>query len=109
MLWGPASCHHISQSTQKSTQGVGELQEFATAIEQLAHRAYSALPEDHIRREAGKAFADWVEDPAIKICLLLVGKKMAKEALRQALELQTMLLAARLQKTSARSQSPPTR
>jgi hypothetical protein len=33
------------------------------AIEQLAHRTYLTLPEDHIRREAGKAFADRLEDP----------------------------------------------
>jgi hypothetical protein len=44
-------------------QGVGEsLQEFATAIEQLAHLIYPALPEDHVRRKAGKALADKVED-----------------------------------------------
>jgi hypothetical protein len=37
------------------TQGVGEsLQEFAIAIQHLAHRVYPALPEAHIRREAGK-------------------------------------------------------
>jgi hypothetical protein len=35
------------------TQGVGEsLQEFAPAVKQMAHRAYTTLPEDHIRREA---------------------------------------------------------
>jgi hypothetical protein len=40
------------------TQKAGEsLQDFATAIEQLAHRAYPTLPEDHIRSEAGRAFA----------------------------------------------------
>jgi hypothetical protein len=44
------------------TQRVGEsLQEFA--VEQLAHRAYPALPEDHVRREAGKAFAEGVKTP----------------------------------------------
>jgi cob(I)alamin adenosyltransferase len=43
-------------------QKAGEsLQDFATAIEQLAHRAYPTLPEDHIRREAGRAFAYWVK------------------------------------------------
>jgi hypothetical protein len=47
------------------TQAVGEsLQGFATAVEQLAHRAYPALPEDHIRRDTGKEFADGVEDLA---------------------------------------------
>jgi hypothetical protein len=45
------------------TQKAGEsLQDFATAIEQLAHRAYSTLSEDHIRREAGKAFSYGVQD-----------------------------------------------
>jgi hypothetical protein len=40
------------------TQKAGEsLQDFVTAIEQLAHRAYPTLPEDQIRREAGRAFA----------------------------------------------------
>jgi hypothetical protein len=43
------------------------LQELATAIEQLAHCAYSTLSEDHIRREAGKEFTDRIEDPAIRI------------------------------------------
>jgi hypothetical protein len=46
------------------TQRDGEsLQEFAMAIKQLAHCAYPTLPEDHIRREAGKAFSDRVENP----------------------------------------------
>jgi hypothetical protein len=50
------------------TQGVGEsLQEFTTPIDQLAHCAYSALPEGHIKREAGKAFANWLADSVIKI------------------------------------------
>jgi hypothetical protein len=70
------------------------LQEFATAIKQLAHRAYPAIPEDHIRREAGKAFADEVEDPAIKIQLPLGKEKTVNEALRQVLELQVALLVS---------------
>jgi hypothetical protein len=36
------------------------LQVFDTAIEQLAQRAYPALPEDHARREACRAFTDIV-------------------------------------------------
>jgi hypothetical protein len=37
------------------TQKAGEsLQDYATAIQQLARRAYPASPEEHIRREAGK-------------------------------------------------------
>jgi hypothetical protein len=50
------------------------LQEIATAAEQVA---YPALPEDHLRREAGKAFAHGVEDPAIKIQLLLGEKTVS--------------------------------
>jgi hypothetical protein len=53
------------------TQKVGEsLQDFATAIELLAHHAYPTLPEDHIRG-GGKAFAYGVQNPNIKIQLLL--------------------------------------
>jgi hypothetical protein len=68
------------------TQRSGEsLQEFATAIKQLALRVYPTLPEEHIRQEAGKVFADGVEDPDIKIQLLLGGKKTMHEALWQAI------------------------
>jgi hypothetical protein len=77
------------------------LQEFATAIEQLDQHVCPVLPEDCITRERGKAFADGVEDPTIKIQLFLQGEKRVKESLRQALELQTMLLAARRQETNA--------
>jgi hypothetical protein len=85
------------------TQGVGEsLQKFATAIEHLAH----------IRREAGKAFADEVEDSAIKIQLLLGGEKTLNEALRQALELKAVLIGGRTHKTGVTifsgSRSPST-
>jgi hypothetical protein len=79
------------------------LQNFATAVKQLAHRAYTVLPKDNIRKQAGKAFMDGVEGPAIKIQLLLGGEKTVNEALRQALELQVVLLAYRAQKTSART------
>jgi hypothetical protein len=49
--------------SQLKTRKAGDsLQDFATAVEQLAHRAYPTLPEDHKRREAGKAFGDRVED-----------------------------------------------
>jgi hypothetical protein len=96
------------------TQKAGEsLREFATAIEQLAYRAYPTLPEEHTRREAGCAFVDGVEDTDIKIKLLLGGENTVNEALRQALELQAVFLAARPHKTSARTfwgnRSPPTR
>jgi hypothetical protein len=39
------------------TQKVGEsIQDFATVTEQLVHHACPALPEDHVRREAGNTF-----------------------------------------------------
>jgi hypothetical protein len=37
----------------------------------LAHRAYPALPKNQVRREAGRAFANGVGDPATKMHLLL--------------------------------------
>jgi hypothetical protein len=96
-----AACRNQLKS---KNQGVGEsLQEFVTTVEQLAHRAFPSLPEDHIRREAGKALADRVEDIAIKIKLLLGGEKMVNEALRQAFELQAVLIEAGPEKTSFRT------
>jgi hypothetical protein len=83
------------------------------AIEQLAHRAYPTLPEEHIKIEAGKTFADGVEDPDIKIQLLLGGEKTVKEALRQSPELQAVLQAARPHRTRTKTfrgnRSPPNR
>jgi hypothetical protein len=58
------------------TQKAGEsLQDFATAIELLAHRAYPTLTEDNLGREAGKVFAYGVQYPDTKIQLLLGGEK----------------------------------
>jgi hypothetical protein len=67
------------------TQRVGEtLQDFAMAGEQLAHRAYPTLPEDHVGREARKTFAYGVGDPDIKIQLLLRedGKRCHQTGIR---------------------------
>jgi hypothetical protein len=69
-----------SQLKARRQRARESLHEFATAIQQLAHRAYPTLPEEHIRQEAGRAFADRVEDPDIKIQLLLGGEKMVNEA-----------------------------
>jgi hypothetical protein len=73
------------------------------AIGQSAHCGYPALHKDHIRREVGKAFADGVEHPDIKIPLLLGGEKTVNKALRQAPEIQVVLLANRPHKNSART------
>jgi hypothetical protein len=71
------------------------LQEFTTAIEQLAHSTHPTLPKEQIRKEAGKVFTDRVEDFDIKIQLLLGGEKTVNEALRQALKIQALIPAAR--------------
>jgi hypothetical protein len=95
--WPP----HIPVSKKTRTQGVGEpLQEFATAVEQLAHCAYPALPEGHIRKESGKVLADGVEDPCHKNPAA-AGRRENGEQGSQALELQAMLLGAWPQKMSA--------
>jgi hypothetical protein len=104
-----------SQLKARKQEAGESLRDFATAIEQLAYRAYSTLPEEHIRREAGSAFADGVADADIKMQLLLGGEETVNvnEALRQALELQAVSLAARPQNGNARTfwgnRSPPTR
>jgi hypothetical protein len=71
------------------------------------------MPEDHIKRESGKAFSYGVQDPDIKIQLLLGGKKMVSEALRKALELHAVMVAARphqnTPKTYRGNRSPLTR
>jgi hypothetical protein len=78
------------------------LQKFSTTVEQLAYCAYSALPVDYIKREAGKLFAGVVKDLVIRIQLLLGGEGTVSEALRQV-ELQAIFLAARPLKTSSRT------
>jgi hypothetical protein len=48
-----AAAYH--SQLKRRTQGFREsLEEFVTVDEQLAHRTYLALPEDHIRREVGR-------------------------------------------------------
>jgi hypothetical protein len=71
-----------SQLNTKTQRAEESLQDFATAVEQLAHRAYPTLPEDQIRREAGKAFGDGVENQAIKTSLSIGGEKMVSKVLR---------------------------
>jgi hypothetical protein len=56
------------------------LLKFSTSVKQLVHSTYPSLPEDHIRRVAGKAIAYWVEDAVIRMQLLLGGEKKVKEA-----------------------------
>ncbi|XP_033609725.1 uncharacterized protein LOC117282787 [Cryptotermes secundus] len=102
-----AAAYHcqLRTRTQKPTES---LQDFATAIELLALRAYPNLPANHIGREAGKAFVYGIRDADIKIQLLLGGEKTVNEALRQALELQAVLVAARPHGDSTKFRSFPT-
>jgi hypothetical protein len=82
-------------------QKAGEsLQDFATAIQQLARRAYPASPEEHIRREAGKAFVVGIQDYDINIRLLLGSEKTLSEALQQVLEVHSVLIAARTKRSN---------
>jgi hypothetical protein len=54
-------------------------------MKKLTHRTYLALPEDDVRREAGRPFGDGVGDPSIKVELVLGCQETVGEALRQAL------------------------
>jgi hypothetical protein len=103
---------YCSQLMSRRSRSGEYLQEFPIAIEQLAHRAYSTIPEEYIRQVAGRAFVDRVEGPDIKIQLLLGGEKVSK-AFLQALKLQAVLLVPRPREKSARtlggSRSPPIR
>jgi hypothetical protein len=58
------------------------------------------VPEDNVRREAGKKIVDGIEDYEIKIRLLLGSEETLSEALRQALELHAVLIAARSQRSN---------
>jgi hypothetical protein len=95
---------YCCQLTSRRQNPEESLQGFATAIEMLALRAYPNLPADYVAREAGKAFAYGIRDTDIKIQLLLGGEKTVNEALRQALELQAVLVAARPYENNANTQ-----
>jgi hypothetical protein len=71
-----------SQPKPRSQRAGESLQDFATAVEQFAHRTYPTLHKDHIRREAGKTFAAEAEDHEIEVALLIRGEKTVNEALR---------------------------
>jgi hypothetical protein len=88
--------------TTRSRKAGESLQDFAMAIELLAHCDYPTLPKDHIGREAEKAFAYGVQEPDIKIQLLLGGEKTVNKAIRQAVELQAILAAARPHKNNTK-------
>jgi hypothetical protein len=76
-------------------QSGGEtLQEFAAAVEQLAHRALVGLPEGHIQTEAAHAIIDGIRDREVKQHLLMGGDRTLNEALNQAVKLEAAKAAA---------------
>jgi hypothetical protein len=64
------------------------LQEFAAAVEQLAHQALVGLPADHIQTEAAHTFIDGIRDREVKQHLLLGGDYTLNEALNHAVKLE---------------------
>jgi len=70
------------------------LQEFAAAVEQLAHRALFGLPVAFIQIEAAHSFIDGVRDRELKQHLLIGGDRTLNEALNQALKLEAEKAAA---------------
>jgi hypothetical protein len=69
-------------------------QEFAAAVEQLAHRALVGLPVAFIQTEAANSFIDGVRDRELKQDLLMGGDRTLNEALNQALNLEAAKAAA---------------
>jgi hypothetical protein len=109
----------VYQSQLKArVQTSGEiLQEFAAAVEQLAHRALVELPVGHIQTEAVHAFINGIRDREVKQHLLMSGDRTLNEALNQASKLEAAKAAAwptaRMREVTrvpiARSPTPPER
>jgi hypothetical protein len=69
-------------------------QEFAAAVEQLAHRALVGLPVGFIQTDTAHAFINEVPDREVKQHLLIGGDRALNEALNQALTLEEAKAAA---------------
>jgi FKBP-type peptidyl-prolyl cis-trans isomerase (trigger factor) len=81
----------------KVTQSVREsLQEFATAIDHLAHSTHAELPEHLISKEVNR-----LRKRNIGQMLVLWGKKTFSKALNQGLELQAAETPSRVPQTTA--------
>jgi hypothetical protein len=70
------------------------LQEFAEAVEQLAHRALVGLPVGLIHTEAAHASIDGVRDRKVKQHLLMGADRTLNEALHQDFKLEAAKAAA---------------
>jgi len=64
------------------------LQEFAAAVEQLAHRAMVGLPVAFVQTETAHSFIDGIRDRELKQHFLMEGDRTLNEALNQALKLE---------------------
>jgi hypothetical protein len=90
------------------------LQEFAAAVEQLAHRALLGLPVGHIQTEAAHAFISGIRDQEVKQHPLMGGNRTLNEALNQALKLEaaawpTVRMREVTRVPTARPPTPPER
>jgi hypothetical protein len=70
------------------------MQEFAGAVEQLAHRALVGLPLAFIQTEAAHVFIDGVRDRELKQHLLMGRERNLIEALSRAMKLEAAKEAA---------------
>ena len=69
-------------------------QEFAAAVEQLAHRVLFGLPVTFIQTEAAHSFIDGIRDREVKQHPLMGGDWTLNEALNNALKLEAGKAAA---------------
>ena len=105
-----------SQLKARMQESGETLQEFAAAVEQLAHRALVGLPVAFIQTEAAHSFIDGIRDREVKQHLFMGGDLTLNEALNQALKLEAAKAAAgtparlsELTGASARASQPPDR
>ncbi|XP_069679573.1 adventurous-gliding motility protein Z-like [Periplaneta americana] len=81
-----------TQLKTRVQQSGESLQEFAMAVEQLAHKALRGLPNDFIAGEAAYTFGSGVRDPEIKQQLLLAEHRTINAALAAALRMEAAKL-----------------
>jgi hypothetical protein len=70
------------------------LQQIASAVEQLAHRALVGLPVGYIQTEAAHAFINGIRDREVKQHLQMGGDRTLNEALNQTVKLEAAKAAA---------------
>ncbi|KAJ4446044.1 hypothetical protein ANN_12730 [Periplaneta americana] len=83
-----------TQLKTRVQQSGESLQEFAMAVEQLAHKALRGLPNDFIAGEAAYTFGSGVRDPEIRQQLLLAEHRTINAALAAGLRMEAAKLTA---------------